>query len=549
MDEEFDFVIAGGGSAGCVLAARLSEDPALRVALIEAGGDGRSALVRIPAGTVAMLPTRLNNWAFQTVAQPGLNGRRGYQPRGRALGGSSAINAMVYIRGHRSDYDHWAALGNAGWGYDDVLPYFRKAEGNQRLGAPWHGSDGPLSVADSRTDSPFHRVFRDAAREAGFAWNDDFNGCEQEGLGLYQVTQRDGERCSAAHAYLFPAMARRPNLVVHTHTLAQRIVFEGRRAAGVQVLQQGQPRLLRARREVIVCAGALQSPQLLMVSGIGDAPALARFGVPSLHHLPGVGRNLHDHIDFAFCCRVPEPALAGVSLRGSLHLLREWRRYDRERRGLLSTNFAEAGGFVRLRPDSAAPEIQLMLITGMVDDHGRRPHLGHGLSLHTTLLRPRSRGSVELAGPTMATPPRVDPRFYEHPADLAEMVQGFRVGRRLLSAASFAQRITRELYSADAHSDDQIRALLRARSDTVYHPVGSCRMGKDDMAVVDAELRVHGVQALRVVDASVMPRIVGGNTNAPTIMIAEKAAELIRGRPGAAPARQETARRDEAVPA
>ena len=536
MTDEFDYVIAGGGSAGCVLAARLSEDPQVRVALIEAGGPGRGPLVDVPAGTVAMLPTRLNNWAFETVPQPGLGGRRGYQPRGRALGGSSAINAMVYVRGHRSDYDHWAALGNAGWAYDDVLPYFLRAEGNQRLGAPWHGTRGPLTVDDPRTDSPFHRVFLEAAREAGFALNNDFNGREQEGLGLYQVTQRDGERCSAARAYLHPVMESRPNLSVFTHSTAQRITFSGRRAVGLHITQQGQARTLRARREVIVCAGALQSPQLLMVSGIGDAAALALHGVPVVHHLPGVGRHLQDHIDFAFCCRVPDAALAGVSVRGTASLAGAMRRYLRERRGLLTTNFAEAGGFVRLRADSPAPEIQLMLITAMVDDHGRRLHWGHGLSLHVTLLRPQSRGRVDLAGPTMDTPPRIDPRFYDHPDDLAQMVHGFRVGRRLLTAPALARRITHELYSGHAHSDEDIRAVLRARSDTVYHPVGTCAMGKGPTAVVDAELRVHGVQALRVVDASVMPRIVGGNTNAPTVMIAEKAADLIRGlrAPGAA---------------
>lgn len=538
MDQLFDYVIAGGGSAGCVLAARLSEDPSVRVALIEAGGSGAGPLVTTPAGTVAMLPTRLNNWGFETVPQPGLGGRRGYQPRGRALGGSSAINAMVYVRGHRSDFDHWAALGNPGWSYDEVLPYFVRAEGNERLGLPYHGQSGPLGVADSRTDSPYHRVFLDAAREAGFGLNDDFNGAEQEGLGVFQVTQRNGERCSAARAYLHPVMAQRPNLVVLTESLAQRIVFAGRRATGVQFTQRGQQRTLSARREVIVCAGALQSPQLLMCSGVGHALTLAAHGVPLVHHLPGVGANLQDHIDFAFCCRVRDTALTGVSLPGAWRLLHEALRWKRERRGMLATNFAEAGGFVRLSPDSAAPDIQFMLVTAMVDDHSRRLHWGHGLSLHVTLLRPASRGSVSLAGPTMATPPRIDPRYYDDAHDLDRMVQGFRLGRRLLGAPAFASRITKELYTADARSDEQIRAALRQRSDTVYHPVGSCRMGSDAQAVVDHELRVHGIEGLRVVDASVMPTIVGGNTNAATIMVAEKAADLIRRRVAASAASQ-----------
>ena len=529
-DSEFDFVIVGGGSAGCVLAARLSEDPRSSVALLEAGNEGRSALVDVPAGTVAMLPTRLNNWAFRTEPQPGLGGRRGYQPRGKVLGGSSAINAMVYVRGHRTDFDRWARLGNPGWGYADVLPYFLKAEDNERLGAPFHGRGGPLAVSDSRTDNPFHRTFLQAAREAGFPLNDDFNGAEQEGLGIYQVTQRDGRRCSTAHAYLHPVMGRRPNLAVHTHAMAQRVLFEGRRAVGVEFLQGGTLRRVRARREVIVCAGALQSPQLLMCSGVGDAQVLGDHGIARVAHLPGVGLNLHDHIDFILSYRLPDVALAGVSLHGAWKLVREAWRYRRERRGMLATNFAEAGGFLRLRPDSSVPEIQFMLVTGIVEDHARTLRMGHGVSLHVTLLRPASRGSVGLHGSTMATPPRIDPKFYADPADLETMLEGFKLGRRLMAAPAFASRITRELHTAHVRTDDDIREVLRARSDTVYHPVGTCRMGSDALAVVDAELRVHGVQGLRVVDASVMPTIVNGNTNAATVMVAEKAADLIRQR-------------------
>ncbi|TAK84732.1 MAG: choline dehydrogenase [Aquabacterium sp.] len=529
MTIEQDYIIVGGGSAGCVLAARLSEDPDISVTLIEAGGDGRGALIETPAAMVAMLPTKLHNWGFESLPQPGLNGRRSYQPRGRALGGSSATNAMVYVRGHRSDYDHWAELGNEGWSYREVLPYFRKAEHNERLHDVFHGRGGPLNVADSRSDNPFHEVFRQAAREAGYRLNDDFNGAEQEGLGSYQLTQKNGERWSAARAYLHPALGR-PNLRVLTGAQVQRIVCAGRRATGVEITRSGMPELLRARREVLVCAGTLQSPQLLQVSGIGDGAALQRAGVDVVHHLPGVGQNLQDHVDFIFGHRLPSTDLVGLSPAGLLHAARQWKRWQRERRGMLTTNYAECGGFLRADWTSPAPDFQLHFVVGIVEDHGRRLHARHGLSCHVCLLRPASRGSVTLGGRTMAQPPVIDPRFYAEDQDLERMVTGFKMTRRLLDAPALASRTTRDLFTAGVHTDAQIRAVLRQRSDTVYHPVGTCAMGRGPMDVVDPQLRVHGMQGLRVVDASVMPTIPGGNTNAPTIMIAEKAAALIQRR-------------------
>lgn len=530
--DQSDYLILGGGSAGCVLAARLSEDPACRVTLVEAGTDAASALIRTPAGTVAMLGTKFNNWGFKTVPQAGLYGRQGYQPRGRALGGSSATNAMIYIRGHRSDYDHWAALGNPGWGFDEVLPFFKRAEHNEDFRDAFHGQGGPLNVARSRSDNPFHLHWREAGREAGLPINDDFNGAEQEGLGSFQVTQKNGERCSSFRAYLEPAL-KRPNLRVLRGALAQRLLFEGphsRRIVGAEVRHAGQRLQLLARRETLVCAGAFQSPQLLMVSGIGGPKALGANGIALRHALPGVGQNLHDHVDFVFGHRSRHTALMGLSLPGMGPLWRQLQRWRRERRGMLSTNFAEAGGFLRKSSRSLAPDFQLMFVVGLVEDHARKLHLRHGYSCHVYLLRPRSRGSVSLAGASMDTAPLIDPNFYGDAADLDDMVQGFKLTRRLLQTQALARHSSADVFTAGVHSDEQIRHILRERSDTVYHPVGSCRMGPatDRMAVVDAGLRVHGLAGLRVVDASVMPSIPGGNTNAPTIMVAEKAAQMVR---------------------
>ena len=526
--DSVDYLIIGGGSAGSVLAGRLSEDPTVQVALLEAGGDGKDFVIRLPLGAWAMLPTALNNWRFETEPQPGLGGRRGYQPRGRGLGGSSAINAMVYIRGHRHDYDRWAALGATGWSYDEVLPYFRRSEDNERLDDAFHGRGGPLKVSDLRTDNPFHARFRAAALEAGFPLNDDFNGATQDGLGAYQVTQRDGERWSAARGYLHPHLAR-PNLRVETRARVQRILFEGRRAVGVEFLQRGRRRRLYARREVLLAAGALQSPQLLMLSGIGPAAELAHHGIPLLHDAPEVGRNLQDHPDFVFGLRSDSLDAMGISFAGVARMTREFLRYARERRGMATSNFAECGGFLRTRPDLPAPDVQLHFVTGLVEDHARRIRLGHGLSCHVCLLRPRSRGSVTLMSADPSAAPRIDPAFFADPADLEDMVQGFKLTRRLLDAPSLARWITADVFTPGVTDDDAIRDVLRRRSDTVYHPVGTCRMGSDAASVVDPQLRVRGIEGLRVIDASVMPALVSGNTNAPTVMIAEKAVDLLRG--------------------
>ena len=525
---EFDYIVIGGGAGGCAVAGRLSEDPQVTVCVLEAGSSDDQMLIRVPFCTAVMLPTRINNWAFETVPQPGLNGRRGYQPRGKALGGSSSMNAMIYNRGHRWDYDHWAALGNTGWAYQEVLPYFKRSEHNEVFTDEYHGQGGPLNVANLRTGNPFQEIYLKAAEQAGFKLTTDFNGADQEGIGVHQVTQKNGERWNAARAYLHPHLASRPNLQVITNALVRRIVFSGKRASGVEFRQGGEIRTLRARREVILSAGALQSPQLLMLSGIGPGTELQEFGIPVIHDLPGVGKNLQDHPDYVFNYTAKSLDLIGLSLAGSVRMLQDIGRYRKDRTGMMTSNGAECGGFLRRFPDSPAPDFQLHFVVGMIDSHARKLHLGHGYSCHVCLLRPKSIGTVTLAGPDASIAPQIDPKFLDHPDDLDAMVDGFKLTRKIMDAPALASIRTGEVYTAGIHEDSAIREELKNRSDTIYHPVGTCKMGIDAMAVVDPQLRVRGVEGLRVVDASIMPTLIGGNTNAPTMMIGEKAADLIR---------------------
>jgi choline dehydrogenase len=511
-----------------VVAARLAEDPSVSVCLLEAGGPDSSALIHIPLGFAAGVNLGRNAVLYETVPQPGLNGKRGYQPRGRTLGGSSSINAMVYCRGNRYDYDNWAALGNPGWDYASVLPYFKRAEHSECMGEnEYRGVGGPLNTAWLRDPSPLNDAFLAACEEQGLARTPDYNGAQQEGCWPSQVTMRNGERCSAAKAYLSP----RANLHIMTGVQATRLELREGRAHGVHIQQGGVAQLVRARREVVLSGGTYGSPQLLMLSGVGDGKALQGMGITVAHDLPGVGANLQDHPTTVMIWRTRAGhETLGFSLGGGVRLARGYGQWKRERRGPLTTNVAESGAFFRTDPSLPAPDIQLELCIGMVDDHNRKMHWGHGYTVHVTLVRPRSRGSVKLASPDPRAAPLIDPRFLSDEADVASLVAGTQRAYDIMMAGPLARYRGEMLYRLDRNDASDVVRHVRSQTDTEYHPAGTCRMGPDGdpMAVVDARLRVRGIAGLRVADASIMPALTSGNTNAPTIMIGERAADLIR---------------------
>lgn len=525
----YDYIIVGAGSAGCVLANRLTESGKHRVLLLEAGGPDKNPWIHIPLGFGKTMFNHDVNWMFETDPEPGMQGRKIKVPRGRVLGGSSSINGLLYIRGQREDFDDWKNLGNPGWGYDDVLPYFKKSEDQERGANEWHGAGGPLSVSDVKDTHPLADAFIAAGEQAGIPRNNDFNGAKQEGVGYFQGTARNGLRCSAAVAYLRPAM-KRANLEVVTRALTTRVLTEGARATGVEYRVNGVERQAYAAREVLLCAGAIQSPQLLQLSGIGPGALLQRHGIAVVKDAPGVGANLHDHLQSRVIWTCKEPVTVNDVMQSPWRKLMMGMNFAWSRKGPLSWYAGLAGGFARTRPELDRPDVQFHFFPYSTDRTDPSLHKFSGFTMSVCKLRPESRGALEIRSNNAADAPSIRPNFLEREADVATMLDGVKLIRKLAATPALQRWINTEHDPGPAcASDDQLIDFVRAKGITVYHPVGTCKMGSDAQAVVDNELKVHGMAGLRVVDASVMPVVTSGNTNAATIMIAEKAAERVLG--------------------
>jgi choline dehydrogenase len=516
-----DYVVVGAGAAGCVLASRLTEDPAVRVVLLEAGGSDAKMEVRMPAAFSKLFKTEFD-WAYYTEPEPELDGRTLYWPRGKVIGGSTSINAMIYIRGARTDYDAWAAAGNDGWRFSDVLPFFKKAERHEGGSTAYHGGQGPMRIASLRCVNPISDAFVTACVQKGYLRRSDFNAEGQEGFGPYQVHQASGRRFSAADAYLEPAR-KRPNLRIEKGAHVTRVLFSGTRAVGVEYVQNAQTHQLRIEREVILSGGAINSPQLLLLSGVGPAGHLTEMGLPVVVDLPGVGQNLQDHVIVAmsWACR------KAITL-DSAESVRNLARYFLFGRGPLTSNVAEVGGYLRSGGGGGEPDLQVFFAPGWFVDHGFTKVEGAGFSVGPVLLRPKSRGEIRLKSKDPLAHPAICPRYYSAPEDVRPMIEGMKRLREIVTAPALdAYRGVETLPGRDIQGDDALRSYLRQKSETLYHPVGTCKMGSDAMAVVDARLRVRGVERLRVIDASIMPTLVGGNTQAPTVMIAERAVPFV----------------------
>lgn len=525
----FDYIVVGGGSAGCTLANRLSKCGRYSVALLEAGGSHRTPLVNIPMGIFFTVPKDgRHNWSFHTVPQEGLNGRLGYQPRGKVLGGSSSINGMIYIRGAKEDYDQWEAMGNPGWAYNDVLPYFKKSQHHTEGANEFHVTGGELFVSRPRSPGSLNNVFIKAGLECGLPYNEDFNGSSQEGVGYYELTQQEGRRSSTAHAFL-DEVRQRKNLTIFTHAFVQKVEVDGSRASGVSVKIKGKQQSIRANKEVILSAGAFQSPQLLLLSGIGAREKIEPHGIKHVCDLPGVGENLQDHLDYSLIYQSDSKDVFGFNFRSAFNLLRDSFKYWRKRRGVLTSNFNEAGAFYSADPSESSPGVQLHFAPTIVDGHGSRRYYRGGYTCHVCILRPKSRGDVQLMDSNPDSPPRIDPGFLQDERDLYSLLRGVRKAQQIMHSPAFNGIRGKALYASGSNDDDELIADIRSRADSIYHPVGTCKMGPDTdpLSVVDSSLRVKGVHGLRVIDASIMPSLISGNTNAPSIMIAEKGADLV----------------------
>jgi choline dehydrogenase-like flavoprotein len=520
--EEADIVVVGGGSGGSAAAGRLSENGRYSVVLLEAGGTNTGYRTRVPG--FIPFQTEKTNWRFDTVPQAELNGRTGFQPRGRGLGGSSAINAMLYLRGNAWDYDNWAALGCTGWSYEDVLPVFKRAECNARGGDDYHGDSGPLHVGDQTSPHAGSLEFVEAARNLQIPIRDDFNGARQDGAGMFQVTQHNGERWSAGRAYLG---TKRANLDIRTDVIAERVLFEDGRASGVAYRQAGQERIVKARRAVVMAGGVFGTPQVLMLSGIGPGSHLAEHGIDVRVDRPAVGSDLQDHLDYVGAFETDGHFFLGQSLKGTLHMAGAVIEWFRKRTGTMTTPFAEAGAFLTVGAGAPAPDIQLHFVPVVLEDHGRTKVKAHGFSVHVCVLRPESRGTVRLRSTDAHDAPLIDPAFLSDPRDMTLLKQGIRAMYRIVQTPPLSSHGPRDRYPFAIDDDAALDALIRARSDTIYHPVGTARMGADEHAVCDPRLRVRGVDGLYVADASIMPRLVSGNTNAPSIMIGERCADFV----------------------